>query len=266
MSLALPKQILRSIGAIRLLDNLRYRYMKYKNRLQNKRFKLEHPEIAIPPDYLLYESHNVNYSYYLTKGRQKAEELIKMFQKYTNLNDKNILDWGCGPSRVVRHFPELLPKSHIFGTDYNTDSISWNRKYIDGVRFFENEINPPTHFKDQFFDAIYGLSIFTHLSEENHHNWINELYRISKVGAVLILTTHGENYKVKLTKSDQKKYESDVLVVKGNTLEGHRTYAAYQPPQFMRQLFADKFEVLEHIPGPMDVGYFDQDKWIIKRI
>ena len=266
MNLAIPKQLLRSIGAIRLVDNTRYQFMKYKNRIDNEKFKSENPDIAIPPDYLLYESHNINYRYYINNGKRNANDLIKLFQKHIDLNNKNILDWGCGPSRIIRHFPILVPNAHVFGTDYNKDTIAWNKKHITNVSFFENEINPPTNFDDDFFHAIYGLSIFTHLSEENHTNWINELHRISKVGAVLIITTHGENYKVKLTKSDQKKYEANTLVVKGNTLEGHRTYAAYQPPQFMRQLFKDKFEVLEHIPGPKDVDYFDQDKWIIKKL
>ncbi|MEH6536332.1 MAG: class I SAM-dependent methyltransferase [Psychroserpens sp.] len=266
MGLAIPKQILRSIGAIRLLDNMRYQFMKYKNRIDNKNFKSENPNIAFPPDYLLYESHNINYRFYIDNGKQNARNLIELFQKYTDLEGKNILDWGCGPSRIIRHFPDLFPSTNVFGTDYNKNTIAWNKKHIKDVSFYENEINPPTNFDDDFFHAIYGLSIFTHLSEENHFNWINELHRISKVGAILILTTHGENYKIKLTKSDQVLYDANTLVVKGNTLEGHRTYVAYQPPQFMRQLFKDKFELLEHIPGPKDEDYLDQDKWVIKKI
>jgi len=266
MNIAVPKQILRSIGAIRLLDNSRYQFIKYKNRIDNKRFKLDNPDIAIPPDYLLYESHSINYRKYIDQGKITAQNLLELFQKYVDLDHKTILDWGCGPARIVRHLPKLLPNTKVYGTDYNKHSINWNTNNIDNVQFHNNEINPPTNFEDASFDAIYGLSIFTHLSEENHYNWVQELYRISKIGAILILTTHGENYKVKLTKPDQRKYEANKLVVKGNTLEGHRTYASYQPPQFMRRLFADKFEVLEHIPGPINANYMDQDKWIIKRI
>lgn len=266
MTLATLKQALRQIGGIRLLDNTRYQFMKIKNRIDNKKFRVEHPEFAMPPDYLLYESHNVNYRSYFTNGKRKAIELLNLFQKYTDLNDKVILDWGCGPARIVRHLPDLLPDAQVYGTDYNKSSIAWNKAYIKGVSFFDNEVNPPTRFENEVFDAIYGISIFTHLSEENHYNWINELHRIAKKGAVVILTSHGEFYKSKLIKSDQKKFEAHQLVVKGNTLEGHRTYAAYQPARFMRQLFEGKFEVLEHIPWPIDMDYLDQDKWIVKKI
>ncbi len=266
MNIAIPKQIVRRLGAIRLLDNIRYRYMRYKNRIDNKRYKLEHPEIALPPDYLLYESHKMNYRFYINNGRKNAVDLIKLFGKYVDLDHKVILDWGCGPSRIVRHLPELLSASRVYGTDYNEASIKWNKAHIEGVRFYHNEVNPPTHFENGFFDAIYGLSIFTHLSEENHYNWINELHRISKKGAIIIITTHGEYYKTKLTKSDQKLFGENKLVVKGNTLEGHRTFAAFHPPSFMRKLFDGKFEVLEHIPWPLDMHYMDQDKWILKKI
>jgi len=113
------------------------------------------------------------------------------------------LDWGCGPARIIRHLPKLLPNTSLYGTDYNAKSIAWNKANFQKISFELNNINPPTSFEDGFFDAIYGLSIFTHLSEENHFNWISELYRISSPGAILILTTHGQAYREKLLPADK---------------------------------------------------------------
>lgn len=266
MNKALLKRVLRRLGIIRLSDNLRYQILKIRNRKDNIKFKEEFPNVAIPPDYLLYEAHQLKYRAYITNGLSNAKYLKDIFEKHIDLDGKKVLDWGCGPARIIRHFPSLLSSTEFFGTDYNAKTIDWNQKHIEQVTFKSNDINPPTSFENNFFDAIYGLSIFTHLSAENHTNWINELYRVSNKNAILILTTHGEAYREKLLKKDQIKFDSNSLVIQGNTLEGHRTYAAYHPPKLMRTLFEEKFQVLEHIIGKKEVWGLSQDKWVLKKL
>ena len=265
MSKALFKRILRRFGIIKLSDNIRFNIMRIRNKKDNVRFKKENPNIPIPPDYLLYEAHQLKYRSYFVNGLSNAKALKKLFEKYINLDNKKVLDWGCGPARIVRHFPGLLPKTEFYGTDYNDQTILWNKEHIKNVLFFNNKINPPTNFENNLFDGIYGLSIFTHLSEENHINWINELSRIANKNAILILTTHGDSFKEKLLKNDQFKFNSNILVVQGNTLEGHRTFAAFHPPNLMRKLFEEKFKVLEHLPGQKESWGISQDKWILKK-
>lgn len=265
MNKAFFKKFLRSIGIIRASDYLRYQIIKIRNRKDNFKFKKENRDIAIPPDYLLYEAHQLKYRSYISNGLQNAKELKVLFEKWINLDSKKVLDWGCGPARIIRHFPDLLTSTEFFGTDYNEKTILWNKKHIKNVIFSSNKINPPTHFENNFFDVIYGLSIFTHLSERNHVNWINELHRIANKDAILVLTTHGEVFKEKLLSRDQIKFDSNNLVVQANTLEGHRTFAAYHPPKLMRKLFEEKFQVLEHLPGKRESWGITQDKWILKK-
>lgn len=259
------KKALRSVGLIKLADSLRFLLMKWKNSPDNRRFKQEYPDIALPPDYLLYEAHQIRYRSYIDYGKTNAARLIAMFEQFLELKGKRILDWGCGPARIVRHLPGLIPGNEIHGCDYNRKSISWNRENIPGVEFSANEINPPLTYDDDYFDAIYGISIFTHLSEENHVNWIAELYRVSKIGAIVIVTTHGDAYREKLTGTEQKLYDQDQVVIQGQTVEGHRTFAAYHPPSWFRNLVKTKFEVLEHLPGKKEHWGYGQDKWILKK-
>jgi len=106
--------------------------------------------------------------------------------------------------------------------------------------------------------------VFTHLSEEMHNAWFKELKRICKQNGIIFLTTHGDNCKSKLTGEELKLFEEGKLVVRGNVKEGHRTFAAYQPPEFMRKLFSD-FELLEHVTREPEGNYIPQDVWIVRK-
>ncbi len=114
-------------------------------------------------------------------------------------------------------------------------------------------------------DVIYGISIFTHLSEQMHYKWLDELYRILKPGGILFLTTHGDNFKVKLTPKELQHYNHGSLVVRGGTFEGHRTFSAYQPNAFMHALF-QKMQILEHqCPPPIQGKWLPQDVWVVRK-
>jgi SAM-dependent methyltransferase len=236
------------------------------NRKINHDFRAAHPDVPLPPDYLLYESFRINYAKYYTDGIETAKWLIEYFRKHIDLKDRRILDWGCGPGRIIRHLPALLGDGcGYYGTDYNAESIDWCKKNLRGIKFSKNSLAPNLHYPDDFFDVIYGISILTHLSEQFHYGWFNELQRVLKPGGIMFLTTQGDNFKVKLTKCELKIFEEGRLVVRGKTKEGHRTFSAFQPKDFMERLFAS-VKILEHAEIKPGKGqWLPQDIWIIRK-
>ncbi|GAB4244281.1 MAG: hypothetical protein Kow0027_03890 [Saprospiraceae bacterium] len=85
-----------------------------------------------------------------------------------------------------------------------------------------------------------------------HLEWINELNRVLKPGGLLLVTTQGDAFRVKLTAAELKQFNDGKLVVRGAVKEGHRTFSAFQPKQYMLWLF-EKMLVLEHqTPVPED--------------
>ena len=50
---------------------------------------------------------------------------------------------------------------------------------------------PPTVFQADAFDLVMGISVFTHLREPSQHAWLQELRRITRRGALLLVTIHG---------------------------------------------------------------------------
>ena len=63
---------------------------------------------------------------------------------------------------------------------------------------------------------------------------------------------------------EQKDFDNGKLVFSTKTKEGHRTFVAFQPESFVRELFAEH-EISEFIPGLLISGRPDQDIWIIRK-
>jgi ubiquinone/menaquinone biosynthesis C-methylase UbiE len=258
--------IIRSLGLIRIGDNLRYYIGLLKTYKLRKQFFIENPGIKLPPAYSIYETFNLNYFSFYNSSIETAKWLISFFEKYKKLENVKILDWGCGPGRVIRHMPNLISGScRLYGTDYNKKYIKWCTKYLPQISFKTNKLQPPLFFEDNFFDIIYGISIFTHLSEEMHYAWFNELIRVTKSGGIIFLTLQGEVFKNKLTDSERENFDQGNLVIKAKTKEGHRTFGAFHPPAFVKKLIG-KNEILEHIPGIIKDSKPQQDIWIVKKV
>lgn len=265
MNKTLISSFLRKLNLLHPADRLRFTVERARHKKANEAFLKKHPEVRLPPDYLIYESHAISYDSYYYNGKKDAEYFTHLFKKYVTLEDVAILDWGCGPGRIIRHLPNVIGNGcTYFGTDYNDKSIAWCTKNLPEIQFNKNELTASLPYSDNFFTVIYGLSIFTHLSEAMHHAWFNELHRILKPGGIMLLTTQGDVYKEKLTKNELAQYNNGELVVRGQVIEGHRMYSAFQPQAFMEQLF-ESVEILEHIETPVEGDWYPQDKWIVRK-
>jgi|SRR5436190_1685217 len=260
--------LLRKMNLLSYAEKVRFYLQKLKYRKENDAFSTENPGIVLPPEFFIYETYRVNYKWYYEDGKKTTEEIVTLFSKYYDFSKTNnkILDWGCGPGRIVRHLPALLPNSQVYGTDYNETYIKWCNENLKEVIFSINKIDPPMNFSDSFFDIIFGLSIFTHLSEKNHFDWINELHRIVKLGGGILITTQGESYKSGLTTKEKELFDSTQLVTRKYLNEGNRLYSSFQPVGFINELIRERFRVLEFIPGKIDDNEPSQDYWLLKKI
>ena len=254
-----------NLGLASFVETLRFRWIRFKNKEKNQQFRKNHTGI-LPPDFYLYETFGLNYERFVLGGKETAEWIIKSFEQYTELNHKSILDWGCGPGRTLIHLPQINPEMKVFGSDYNKDYAHWCSENIQNVTVKKNELAPPLPFESEQFHAIFGISIFTHLSLEMHKAWLQELHRVLKKGGLLMLTTHGEASKMLLNSNQLKQFDNNELVVQGYKVEGNRLYAAYQPKAFFQSLAESfGFKVLEHTEGKVINGKMNQDVWMLQK-
>ncbi len=113
-----------------------------------------------------------------------------------------VLDYGCGWGRITRFFMKDVAKGNLWGIDCNEDLINFCRESNPWARFELNDPLPPTDLPADHFDLAFGYSVFTHLREDVHWGWLDELRRVVKPGGLLILTVrprHFISYCAKLT-------------------------------------------------------------------
>jgi len=101
-----------------------------------------------------------------------------------------LLDFGCGVGRLMR-----LLKGHpgeVHGCDIDPRHVAWMRSAIDFCETRQSRVRPPLPYPDAKFDAVISISVFSHLSPASEREFIDELARITRPGATLMLTIHGD--------------------------------------------------------------------------
>ena len=171
-------------------------------------------------------------------------------------NGARWLDWGCASSRVMRNFRDLADGVEIWGADQDAKCIAWNKVNLSPpFKYVTCNCWPHLPFEDRWFDFLYGISVFTHITEFID-SWLCEIRRILKPGGYCLLTVHDEGtiecfrdrgslpfwLEGKATLADIS--DHDVVSVRGGDWSRHFTIFSRD---WMRKEWSDYFRVVEFI-------------------
>ncbi len=231
-----------------------------------------HPSglVQLPPPELRYRVHGArDAASFLETGQQTRRDLEgalshigHRFADYTN-----VLDFGCGSARTLLAFAENRPPTtRFYGTDIDTEVIKWGHDHLPYVTFTTNNRLPPLAFRDNTFDLIYAISVFTHLDENFQFQWLQELQRIAKPGAILLLTVHGEYHWQKFVPDlvpeiqehgfvFQQAYSPDYLYPEWFQVTHHTE-------TYVRNQWSKYFQILDYLPRGLNNH---QDLVILKK-
>jgi SAM-dependent methyltransferase len=204
--------------------------------------------------------------WFLESGRQQAAMIRESLDRHGRAiaELERLLDFGCGCGRVTRHWAELAgPEIH--GSDYNRRLVRWCVANLTFGRFGVNRLAPPLSHPDEFFGAVYGISVVTHLPEELERKWIAELARVLTPGGLLLLTTHGERYADRLTADERARFAAGEVVVRWASVAGTNLCTTFHPERYVRDRLAPELELLEFAPGGAAVGAPPQDLVVLRK-
>jgi SAM-dependent methyltransferase len=182
-----------------------------------------------------------------TVGKIVADDLAATARRYVELDrDSSVLDFGCGCGRVLAYF-RRLNRARLFGTDIDTEAIAWCRENLEALADFSvNASWPPLAYRTEAFDLVYAVSVFTHLPLDMQWAWLEELQRVARPAACLLLTTHGEQHLPALTRDERDAFERDgFLYLVREPIDGLPAFYqnAFQTHAFIRSQWSRWFEI-----------------------
>jgi SAM-dependent methyltransferase len=160
----------------------------------------------------------------------------------------NILDFGCGCGRVLRHWKKLA-RPKLFGVDYNPRLIDWCRRNLPFAEFAVDKPGSALPFTAETFSFIYSISVFTHLTAPDQRFWMDELTRILRPGGWLLFTVHGTTRLEKLTPEQRLQFAAGSSVIVGARYSGQNICATYHPLEYVQNVLCTDLRLVGFRPG-----------------
>jgi SAM-dependent methyltransferase len=240
----------RVAGVLRRAGLLRAAYSLYERSLALGRWNEPHADedgLPLPPARLRVRvgPRFADRDWFLESGRSDAALLARVLaESGAPIEDaRALLDFGCGVGRVLRHW-RRLERTEVHGTDTNEPLVRWVAANLPFARAATNGPEPPLRYGDGSFDAVYALSVFTHLPEAAQRRWLDELARILRPGGHVLLTTHGDHFADRLTDDEAARFRAGELVVLNAEGAGTGLCSAYHPPAYVRQRLAPPLDAV----------------------
>ena len=252
---------LRATQLAGLADRAAGVWAAYRARSENAAYAAANPGRPTPDPRLVYEIQTyASLAEFDRSGQAHAGVIADVLSPLPA--GARILEWGCGPARILAPLAARLPDAHFSGCDPNTAAIKWAIGAYPDIAFKTIRTSPPSPYPAAHFDAVYGVSILTHLDEAQCRAWVAEIARLLKPGGVAALTLHGAAAASALTPRDHARYARGEMVALGGGARGSRVFALYVNPDGARALFAPHFGEIVHRPDTAAI--LGQDVWLLR--
>jgi SAM-dependent methyltransferase len=231
-------------------------------------------ELLLPPSDLIYRvAGTSDADWFVKSGQQSVNDInAALGSAGRSLSDfHRILDFGCGCGRIMLPLSETVPLGKLTGVDIDGEAIGWLAPRVPEASVSVVPHRPPTQFAAETFDLVYCHSVFTHLDKHYQDLWLAELNRITKSGAVLVVSFSGE-HAFQVLEDQWRKAGADPTSMRQELLGGGILFisddqwkdgpfpdfyhSAFHTLDYVKAHWGLYFRVLAHIPQG-SLGYQD---------
>lgn len=194
-----------------------------------------------------------------------------------------VLDFGAGCARTMRFFFRELNEFECYACDVDRSAIKYLKEYVAFIESTPSNNLPPLPYPSTYFDLVYSISVFTHLTLDAFKRWLDELSRVMKPDALLQISLHGrralyhlenEPARRRLIGIEEKEFQEFRLrfskegflwlkqPVNSEDIDTKQFGICFISEDFFREIYSTKFHLLKYIEG--EIGDW-QDLAILQR-
>lgn len=209
---------------------------------------------ALPPENLRKRVHGEgNLASFESVGRMISLDIHNAINGHLSIeNNTKVYDFGCGCARVIKYLKSILGNGIYYGSDIDEEAINWCSGNLSSIADFKvNVMNPPLPYDNCSFDFIYSISVFTHLPEDMQFLWLDELNRVSRKNALILLTTHGESLLKNVPDEITKQFlDHGFFYAVGEGTEGLPDFyqTSFHTHDYIKKSWSQYFEIVDIIP------------------
>jgi ubiquinone/menaquinone biosynthesis C-methylase UbiE len=134
------------------------------------------------------------------------------------------------------------------------------------MTFSVNDVMPPLHWRDGYFDFVMAISVFTHILWKMQIEWLKELKRVLRPNGYLVATTHGDYCADMFLKEESLNAykETGDCYLRGvfHELLPDWYQSTFVSSDYVQRIFGSIFEQVVHVPRGL-CNY--QDAVILRR-
>ena len=132
----------------------------------------------------------------LVEAHTLARAFKDLYREYVGpfTQSTRVLDYGCGWGRITRFFLKDVAARNLWGIDCNEEVLDFCLESNPWSCFELIDPMPPTDLPGDQFDLVFSYSVFSHLREDVHFAWLDELGRLAKPGGLLILSVRPREF------------------------------------------------------------------------
>lgn len=108
------------------------------------------------------------------------ERRLALMRRYAALEDRAILDIGCGIGVYVSQFRRFSP--HVFGIDIDPEKLRQAKKSLPNLVVARGEDIP---FADASFDVVFLHEVLEHVADDART--VREAVRVARVGGKIVI-------------------------------------------------------------------------------
>jgi len=126
---------------------------------------------------------------------RQAFEFYQVVSRATRADHpRSAVDFGCGWGRITRFFIRDFSKGDLLGVDPSERMIDLCQSTNPWATFQKIDLFPPLDLPSASVDVIFAFSVFSHLTEDVHLQWLAEFARLIRPGGSLIVTTRERGF------------------------------------------------------------------------